>query len=73
MNVEHQEQIAAMTAKVAPPASVIGATWLGFSVPEWIQIATLVYVILLVTHKLFEMVRDGWKWWKDEHPDKKVP
>lgn len=64
MNVEHQDTVTAMAAKVAPPASVIGATWLGYTVPEWIQVVTLVYVILLVLHKLFEMVRDGWKWYK---------
>ena len=67
MQANTQETLTAMTAKVAPPASVIGANWLGFSVPEWIQLLTLIYVVLLVLHKLFEMVRDGWKWWKDEH------
>ena len=67
MSPEHQDTVTVMAAKITPPASVIGASWLGFSVPEWIQIVTLAYVILLLLHKLGEMIRDGWRWWKDEH------
>ena len=51
---------AALTAKIVPPVSVIGAEVVGFHVPEMIQVMTLIYIVLLVIHKTWHM----WKEWK---------
>lgn len=54
------ESAAAMLAKVSPPAAVGIAPAIGITVPEAIQIATLIYVILMVVHKCWHM----WKEWR---------
>ena len=55
-----------MAAKVAPPAAVVGAHAAGITVPDAIQIATLVYVILMIIHK-------GWHMWKELKTGKRMP
>lgn len=54
------EPVSAMAAKAAPPVAVVGAHVAGITVPEAIQIATLVYVVLMIIHKLWHM----WKEWR---------
>lgn len=54
------ESVSAMAAKAAPPVVVVGAHAAGITVPEAIQIATLVYVILMIVHKCWHM----WKEWR---------
>lgn len=54
------ESASAMAAKVAPPVAVAGANAAGITVPEAIQLATLVYVVLMIIHKCWHM----WKEWK---------
>ena len=44
-----------IAAKVAPPASVSLATLAGYQVSELVMIATLIYTVLMIVHKLYTM------------------
>ena len=48
----------AISAKVAPPISVSLATLNGMQVSELILWGTLVYTVLLISHKLLMIYRD---------------
>lgn len=65
MNITQQtaETGGAMVAKAAPPLAVVGANIAGWSVPEWVQLLTLIYVILMVAHKLWTMGVEAYKFW----------
>jgi len=52
------EQGAAMAAKVAPPATVSLATIAGYQVNEVLLWATLIYTVLMIGHKLWQIWRD---------------
>jgi len=52
------ETAAAITAKVAPPATVSIATLLGYQVSELVLWATLIYTTLLICHKLWQIYKD---------------
>lgn len=54
------EPVSAMAAKAAPPVAVVGAHAAGISLPELVQAATLVYVSLMIVHKLWHM----WVEWR---------
>lgn len=54
---------AAMATKAAPPIAVAGANLLGVPVPDWIQILTLIYVALMIVHKLWHMGREAYDFW----------
>lgn len=41
------------TAKAAPAAAVVGVQWSGHSVDEWVSMATLAYLALLITHHIW--------------------
>ncbi|HEY5801852.1 MAG TPA: hypothetical protein VIT92_16645 [Burkholderiaceae bacterium] len=49
-----------MTTKTAPPLTVIGATMMGVPVEKWVQWVTLVYVLVMLGHKLWTWHRQ-WK------------
>lgn len=44
--------------KLLPLVGVKGMTWLGFTLPDLVSLATLVYVIILIAYKL-------WSWSKE--------
>jgi disulfide bond formation protein DsbB len=46
----------------APPVTVAGATFLGYSLPEWAAIVTIIYTVLLAVR----LVRNEWKAWRDD-------
>lgn len=52
------ETAAAIAAKVAPPATVSLATVLGVQVSELVLWATLIYTILLIGHKLWQIAKE---------------
>ena len=52
------ESGSAMAAKLAPPTAVSAATLMGYSVPDLMMWATLVYTTLLIIHKLYSMGMD---------------
>lgn len=57
-HVTTTETAAAIIAKVAPPATVSLATVLGVQVSELVLWATLVYTIILIGHKLWQITKE---------------
>lgn len=56
---EHQTETAtAVAAKVAPPATVSLATVAGYQVSELVLWATLVYTVLMIGHKIYQIYTD---------------
>lgn len=56
------ETAGAIVAKIAPPATVSLATIMGIQVSELVLWATLIYTILLISHKIwtiFKEIKDG--------------
>lgn len=56
-----------MATKAAPPIAVSGASLAGIPVAEWVQWLTLVYVAVMLSHKL-------WSWygeWKGTRKTKR--
>lgn len=60
MSTSHQtaETGAAMVAKAAPPATVSIATLAGVAVSEILLWATLVYTVLMIGHKAYQIYKD---------------
>ncbi len=52
-----------MVAKAAPPIAVIGAQFAGFDIPNAIQVLTLIYVVLMLVHKIWQMGREAYRFW----------
>lgn len=48
-----------------PPVAVAGASFLGYSLPEWAAIVTILYTLLLVVR----LLRSEWREWKGEQPE----
>lgn len=59
---EYSVDIANAAAKVSPPLTVTGVAAAGYSLQEWVLIATLVYTILQTAHLI-------WKFFKDRKAD----
>lgn len=56
---EHQtETIAALASKAAPPVTVSLATVAGYQVSELVLWATLVYTVIMIGHKLFQIYKE---------------
>ena len=49
---------AALIAKAAPPAGVSIATIVGIQVSEILLWATLIYTVLMIGHKLYQIYKD---------------
>jgi hypothetical protein len=61
--MDHQtktDTLAMIAAKASPPVSVSLAHLAGFPVADLVLWATLIYTILMITHKLVQMYRDIW-------------
>lgn len=60
MSMSHSttESGAAIAAKIAPPLSVSIATVYGVSVSELLLWATLLYTLLMIGHKIWQIYRD---------------
>jgi len=59
MTAEHTtEGAAALIAKAAPPVGVSLATVAGFQVSEVLLWATLVYTVLMICHKLYQIYKE---------------
>ena len=52
------ESASAVVAKVAPPLTVSLATVAGVSVSEILVWATLVYTVLMIGHKIFQIYKE---------------
>lgn len=56
---DHQsETVAAVATKIAPPATVSLATVAGFQVSELVLWATLIYTVLMIGHKAYQIYQD---------------
>lgn len=44
----------------SPPVAVVGVTFLGYSLPEWAAIVTVIYTLLLTAR----LIRNEWREWK---------
>jgi hypothetical protein len=64
--MQHDETTAAVAAKLAPPVTVLGAHIAGFTVADWIQWLTLIYLILLVAHKIWRIACEVGEWLKSK-------
>lgn len=53
-----------MTVKATPPVAVVGANVMGLQISDWVQYATLVYVVIMACHHL-------WKWHREWKAAKK--
>ena len=59
MTNEHTtEGAAAIVAQVAPPVTVSLATVAGYQVSEVLIWATLIYTVLMILHKLYQIYKD---------------
>ena len=59
MTTEHTtEGATAIVAKVAPPVTVSLATVYGYQVSELVLWATLIYTVLMILHKLYQIFRE---------------
>lgn len=60
MSASHHtaETGATLLAKAAPPATVSLATWAGYQVSELLLWATLIYTVLMIGHKLWQIYQD---------------
>lgn len=60
MTTAHQttETAAVLTAKVAPPATISLATLMGVQVSELVLWATLIYTLLLICQKVWQIYKE---------------
>lgn len=59
MSSQHiTESGAALVVKASPPATVSLATLAGYQVSEILLWATLVYTVLMIGHKLYQIYKD---------------
>ena len=52
------EGATAIVAKVAPPVTVSLATVYGYQVSELVLWATLIYTVLMICHKLYQIYKE---------------
>ena len=61
MSQQTAETGGTMVAKAAPPIAVIGAQIAGWDVPDMVQWLTLIYVVLMIVHKLWRMGMEAYR------------
>jgi hypothetical protein len=71
--MNHQAETgAAMVAKASPPIAVIGAQIAGIPVADWVQWITLLYVLLMLVHKAWQVGYEAYRFWILRERKKKV-
>jgi hypothetical protein len=59
MTTEHStETVVAVASKVAPPVTISLATVAGVQVSELVLWATLIYTILMIGHKCYQIAKE---------------
>ena len=59
MATEHStETVVAVASKVAPPVTISLATVAGVQVSELVLWATLIYTVLMIGHKCYQIVKE---------------
>lgn len=62
MSTQHAtESAGAIAAKAAPPVSVSIASVAGYQVSEILLWATLIYTVLMIGHKIYQIYKDIWR------------
>lgn len=51
----HADSVAALAAKAGPPVSISLATIAGYNVSDLILWATLIYTVLMIAHKVYQI------------------
>ncbi len=59
-----QETAASAATKLGPPVGVITSKFAGIPVASWIEWATLLYLVLLIGHKVWVMGVEAVDFWK---------
>lgn len=57
-STELTQEITNAGAKLIPPAAVTMVSVAGYTLQDWVFIATIGYLVLQATHLL-------WKWWRE--------
>ena len=60
------DTVADMAVKSAPPATVVVADMAGMQVPQLVQWLTLIYLLMLVGHKGWQIYKE-FRQGKDDH------
>lgn len=59
METNHStETVVAVTSKVAPPLTISIATVAGYQVSELVLWATLIYTVLMIGHKCWQIIKE---------------
>lgn len=58
MSQQAAESGSMLIVKAAPPATVSIATLAGYPVSDILLWATLIYTVLMIAHKIFQMYKD---------------
>jgi hypothetical protein len=59
MATEHTtETVAAVATKVAPPVTISLATVAGYQVSELVLWATLIYTVIMIGHKVYQIYKE---------------
>lgn len=57
-----------MAAKATPPLTVVGVKLAGMPVADWVQWATLIYVLMMIGHKGWHIYKE-WKTGRETSDD----
>lgn len=67
-----QETVTSVAAKAAtkaaPPAVVAGLNWYGITLPELVQLVTLVWLLVLIVDKVWSLYREWKKVMAEDEP-----
>lgn len=70
MFAQQTETVTTISVKAAPPLAVISAQLAGLAVDDWIKWITLIYVALMLVHKMWVMGLEVYHFWKRNEPPK---
>lgn len=51
---QHAETLLGAAAKLSPPAGVVAASSAGMTLPDWVQVAALIYTCLMIAKLLWD-------------------
>lgn len=59
---QHAETLLGAAAKLSPPAGVVVASSAGMTLPDWVQVAALIYTCLMIAKLLWDWLLKP-LWW----------
>lgn len=57
-NAGHSGEVAMATAKLTPPITVTGMTLAGYTLQDWVLLATLVYTVLQICITVYRLYKE---------------